>query len=792
MRNLKRALSLALASVMLLGMMVVGTSADYADVTSAHNEEAIAVAQAAGIMIGDDAGNFNPDQKVTRNEAAVVMSNLMGYNTADYAGIAPFTDVPAWAEPYVSACYANGIVAGTSATTYGGNDTVTAAQMSLMVAKALGYFQFQADFGDDWKLATIKVAADVELLDGTEAAADTTLTRNDVAQIVLNALEADVMDYSGSQGSNITTSDGTSINIGYTIKYDINKTTSYNYNGETDTEVRAHQQLVEKLFKNKLTKTSIVDDFYRPAYEWKWDGESIGKYAKDAKLTYTKQVDGKTLYEDLGLSATFANVDVYENGEAAAPATIDIVKNDKTTKVGGAGTITEVYVKTSSVDGTITDIDIIEMQVKYGKISSVGKDADENRIVRVGGNTYKTEAFNKDDLVMYTFVSDDNVVKTMEKVEKQAGKLTKTVGTDMYIDGTKYPVNVTKQTGDAYSVGDKIDFIVDANGYVIWAGLAESAASLDNLAFVEGAGPDRGGHYATLRLADGTKMVVDTDKDYYTAGTNNMRNQIVMFEETDNGYKLTKKTSTALGADAYATDDAVETDTQGIALNNSTTFVYAIDNSGDMEYKVYTGYKAAPTFSTANTVAYEKDGVAVLVYVYVDDSNITDTQDELTLIVYDADVKVTDEKNVDNYYEYAAVVDGEITTVKVFEDLYSTVASYGVLTNNVKFDTDGVIDYIGALSSTVYKTDSAVKVAGGVITFGATKDDDGNVLAAGTGYAYTDDVQVYTVSDKQVISEITISDIEKDENNTDNNAYAQVQFHLDTKGKVDFVVVFEA
>ncbi len=32
MRNLKRALSLALASVMLLGMMVVGTGASYADV----------------------------------------------------------------------------------------------------------------------------------------------------------------------------------------------------------------------------------------------------------------------------------------------------------------------------------------------------------------------------------------------------------------------------------------------------------------------------------------------------------------------------------------------------------------------------------------------------------------------------------------------------------------------------------------------------------------------------------------------------------------------------------------
>ena len=45
MRNLKRALSLALASVMLMGMMVVGTSASYPDVKADDNKEAIDVMQ---------------------------------------------------------------------------------------------------------------------------------------------------------------------------------------------------------------------------------------------------------------------------------------------------------------------------------------------------------------------------------------------------------------------------------------------------------------------------------------------------------------------------------------------------------------------------------------------------------------------------------------------------------------------------------------------------------------------------------------------------------------------------
>lgn len=91
-------LSLALASVMLLGMMVVGTSASYPDVTYENNEEAIEVLKAVGVMTGDEKGNFNPDKAVTRNEMAVIMTALLDLKTKDYAGSCPFTDVPAWAE----------------------------------------------------------------------------------------------------------------------------------------------------------------------------------------------------------------------------------------------------------------------------------------------------------------------------------------------------------------------------------------------------------------------------------------------------------------------------------------------------------------------------------------------------------------------------------------------------------------------------------------------------------------------------------------------------------------------
>ena len=160
MRNLKRALSLLLSSTMVLGMLVMGSSAaSYTDVTSEENVEAIEVLKAVGVMTGDQNGNFNPDKQVTRAEMAVVMANLLDLKVEDFKGASlPFTDVPEWAVPYVAACYADGITAGISATQYGSNNSVTTAQAALMMMKALGYFQFAPDFGDDWQLATVKKA----------------------------------------------------------------------------------------------------------------------------------------------------------------------------------------------------------------------------------------------------------------------------------------------------------------------------------------------------------------------------------------------------------------------------------------------------------------------------------------------------------------------------------------------------------------------------------------------------------------------------------------------------------
>ena len=290
MRNLKRALSLAVASVMLLGMMVVGSGAvSYDDVTSEHNTEAIEVLQAIGAMVGDGE-SFNPDQNVTREEMAVIMCNLLDYTVSSYQGLTRFTDVSDWARPYVEACYTNSIIAGYSDTQFGGSDPVTTGQAGLMIMKALGYFQEMGDFGADWLVATVSQGAQIELFDGVDKGANEALTRNDVAQMVLNALQSDCVRIA----SHDLVADG---NGGFTTRAVYTARTSDNskyskIKDEKDSLVYVEDytiQLGEELYDGDLERLGTADAFGRPAVEWKFDAQQIGLYADNSNLraTYT-------------------------------------------------------------------------------------------------------------------------------------------------------------------------------------------------------------------------------------------------------------------------------------------------------------------------------------------------------------------------------------------------------------------------------------------------------------------------------------------------------------------------
>ena len=118
MRNLKRVLSMALASVMVLGLTVVGASAaNFNDQAEIEHTTAAAVMNAIGVIEGNEKGDFMPDQVLTREQAAkIICYMLMGPENAEKLGVSgtKFSDVAAdrWSAPYVAYCANMGILAG--------------------------------------------------------------------------------------------------------------------------------------------------------------------------------------------------------------------------------------------------------------------------------------------------------------------------------------------------------------------------------------------------------------------------------------------------------------------------------------------------------------------------------------------------------------------------------------------------------------------------------------------------------------------------------------------------------
>ena len=354
---------------MISGLMVMGSSAaSYADVTSENNVEAIEVLESVGIMIGDESGNFNPDQNVTRNEMAVVMANLMEYNVASYKDTSPFTDVPSWAEPYVAACWTNGITAGYSDTIYGGSDTVTTAQAALMLMKALGYFQYASDFGGDWQLATTRQGNAIDLFNGVDSGVTQAMTRNDVAQLVLNTLRSGTVEAS-TDGSwsigDVTINNNVqysyiTINQTYATAIDDARSTSNNSDAQ-----RSIVELGEQLYQGDLKlNNNAVDNFGRPARTWSYDGKEVGTYAKTELLveSYTTGVTGRQVYDLLSAATINENdvvryVDGFEIENKDDFKKDDLGRNNKDDlKYTGNGALTEVYLDDDNDRVTIATI----------------------------------------------------------------------------------------------------------------------------------------------------------------------------------------------------------------------------------------------------------------------------------------------------------------------------------------------------------------------------------------------------------------------------------------------------
>ena len=527
---MKKLLALVLALVMSMSLVTISNAA-YSDKADIDLKEAVDVLSAVGVFEGSD-GKFDPKANLTREQAAKLVAYLqLCQKSADaLVGGNKFTDVAAnrWSAGYVDYCATTGVVAGIGNGQFNPTGSLTALQFGKMLLVCLGYdADSEGLTGADWQINTSKLMTSAKLLKGLDSVKATeVITREQAAQMMLNALKAPTVEYD-TKGSTITTN-GAVIGIGgskatyvtatvaedSTVK-NIGKTQLTNSNEYT-------VELGEKLFSN-LKLNSTADAFMRPATKWTLKAETIGTYADTPDLTYTAGTKIGTIYSDLGLSDGISkkNVTEYVDGVYAGAFAYDIVKGSKD-KVGGNGVLLNVYYNDDAE--TIT---FVEVNTYIGKVTAAYPDTTtKDAYVKIknmdgyscpgAGKEFETESFKKNDVVAYTYSAKDgeNSIQSMALAEKVTGAMsTYTISGNVTVGGTKYDANkmsvsTVKDTVAAVDKGDDVTIYLDANGYVLYVDADADVKYAVVLNYKTGVGDLNDETKAKLLFTDGTTETV--------------------------------------------------------------------------------------------------------------------------------------------------------------------------------------------------------------------------------------------------------------------------------------------
>ncbi len=534
MRNLKRALSLAMASIMVLGMMVVGAGAvsydDFSDKDKIVNDDAVSMLVELNVINGKDDGSFDPEGIVTRAEMAkMICVVLNGGKDPSLGNVSNYTytdTVGHWAAAYIEYCTTLGIVAGDGTGKFNPSNTVTGAEAAKMLLVALGFkSEIEGFTGANWAVNVNVRANQKGLFDELSINPSEGLTRDNAAQMVWNALDAGVVSYDYTlitDGSSITSSPTLIDNESKTLltdKFKVSKLEGVIVANEnaTSTGTAVEKEDVTVLLLTSDDADSKQDEgdtiTLKTATAANLLGKSVTMFAKDWKNGAYQTVLGNPVVSSDNMIATISeSSDADDVKDALKDAGIKEVskavlvenfiratdKDDKELTISGMADVAKLTGNGIEVIVISNDNDnkadfVIRTKMIAGKVSAYnakGNDGDgyitvsalvdideDHKADRIAGAEFAdvkgSEDLAKDDIVLYYRVGDTFYA---EKADSVNVTVTSTKGSDTIKDG--------KNTYKASALSSKYD---DDNNTVLTTAVEpddEVTLYLDNFGYV--------------------------------------------------------------------------------------------------------------------------------------------------------------------------------------------------------------------------------------------------------------------------------------------------------------------
>ena len=789
---MKKLLALVLALVMSMSLVTISNAA-FKDADKISNKEAVDVMAAVGVLAGYDNGEFGATDTLTRAQACKIIAYLdLGKDVAEaLPAVQVFSDLPAsnWAAKYVAYCADAGYVSGVGDNKFAPDEKVTGYQFGKMLLCALGYdATIEEMTGASWTIKVAKLMEKNSISKGTSKLGAAVLTREEAAQYALNALKATTVEYD-EKGSTITAGDVTIVTgakkaqavTGVDTKY-----ASISDDGVTGVVSATNPytvQLGEKLYKGKLelgnAAGSDADKFDRPTKAWKYEGKTVATTTADADYTYYGEVSGKTLYADLGLTATTTNANFFSvttngttDGTNGGHGYQNFDKKTSDTVLGGLNCSVELYAVKNPATGAVTGYDVYQIDYEIAKISAVTEadedDADSKRTITVAGYDFETESFAKDEYVLYAVADgeDAGMATIVKKADSVKGAVESIKGHKATISGNTYDFYDAGAKAVDLAIGDEGTFYLGIDGEIAAKDL--TAADTGAYAYI----------YNIVKKSDvnGTGVASsDTYTAYYVTesgvlGSAEMKTKTVSgttyvayFNSTNTGiavsglstgsnasvayaceYKISDGKFVALsGKKAIVTDDLADNILSTAGYSNAATkFVFFYVKDGDMVAKVMTSSEFSKFTSPVANVAVVTNSKNIATYVFVPANAVSLESDKTVAYLLDATPTVT-KSGDDTFYTYSVMADAEVTTLTWKNSVDMVNVSVGdpfvyTLENNYLKTANGT-------AVTAATADKVILKAGDQIV---DKMLDSSIVVAGVDYKLADNCVTYKVTEK--------------------------------------------
>ncbi len=694
MRNLKRALSLALASVMLMGTMVVGTGAAFTDAADIVNKDAVNVLSVLEVFSGRDDGSFDPTAVVTRAEMAVILCRVMYGASVDPAtafGAETFTDISGhWAEGYISMAAIEGWISGYGNGTFGPDDTVTTAQAAIMMQRALGYYSSKDDTVDPsaYILNAIKMGKKIDMFDDVHAGSTEGLTRDEVACMVYNMMFKTIsVAYSSSE------------DYYYPLYYGSDKSIDSYLAGDTD-DMAAYTIAVTVFDLEVKDDTDLMG---RPGISYVGDDFEVFVAADDAGI-FTYGADLDDIEDDAEESMDDGTV--YFHGEKASDSQIGALF--------GASDIDDVDDDDDLLRGYTVEVYNVDDETIYVaytstvvEIEDITYDEDENlTTINTDYDTYTvegdyTDIFDDDDMVLVVANVDDEIdtIYMAPTVQGDVGGLS--TGSYYYLDGTKYYVSkvsgsdsVNYESELAY--GNTVIFYLDAQGYLLRTEDVSTATTSADYLYITYAETSMGDVYAKVIFSDGSEGVIEIgeidEEEAVHVGTSLTRDGSVYYNSNSDHVSIYSFYAYDEDGDTYNlfsisyNGDHIESLEGSVqnAYNNLLDGDTAVYNFGEdtifidvEDSKTYVGYEVVPDFDDCSdliAITMEDEEETTLLFIF--DGEVSGDTAEAYVFMMDSSYWSTTIDD-DDYYVYTeAYVDGVDKSSLYVEDGAAMEAYY--------------------------------------------------------------------------------------------------------------------